>query len=148
MIQQGNVSSIEGPAACFRIREKRKLKWKAMYCLFSLHSPVFSYPPCLLIYLSPFRDLIAPKYSIILSGCFCHYRELLCMWLSKGTNSTETFWSMNLLIVLLPPYFLVEGTIMFALERLWYWGRYWGVWQQELLTCNFPFHPSNECQIL
>lgn len=91
---------------------------------------------------SPFGGPFATIYSIFLSACFCHYLEVLCMWLCKGVQLRLTDPG------ILPPYSLVEGTIMFVLECLWYWGRFWGLWQQELLACNFPFHPSNVCQIL
>lgn len=98
-------------------------------------------------HLPPFRGPFATIYSIFLSACFFHYPEVLCLWLCKRRNSIGAYRSRNLLTDLLPPYFLVEGTIMFVLESLWYWGRLWGLWQQELLACNFPFHPSNERQI-
>lgn len=104
----------------------------------------FIYPA----FFPPFRGLFATRYSIFRSACFSHYPEVLGMWLCKRRESTEAYRSRNLLTDLLPPYFLVEGTIMFVLECLWYWGRFWGLWQQELLACNFPFHPSNKRQIL
>lgn len=104
----------------------------------------FIYPalfPC-------FRGLFATRYSIFCSARFSRYPDVLCIWLCKGRKSTEAYRSRNLLTDLLPSYFLVEGTIMFVLECFWYWGRFWGLWQQELLACNFPFHPSNKRQIL
>lgn len=75
-------------------------------------------------HLPPFRSLFAAIYSIFLLACFSHYPEVLCVWLCRGRNSAEACRSRNLLTDLFPPYFLVEGTIMFVLECLWYWGRF------------------------